>query len=125
MAARLGEVTKKIRSELWKPEQAFPLCFLKATAHSLIALGCKAEMRSCRTLQLSIVWDIHMQDLHAEEMCLFPLVCTLTWDLRARTSRLLAEVFRTGTCGLIGGNGKLQYSLSLEPAKLIVKPLRG
>lgn len=51
-------------------------------------------------------------------------VSTLTWDLKSRTSMLLAEPFRFDTWGLMGGSGKLQYSLSLEPPKLIIKPLR-
>lgn len=52
------------------------------------------------------------------------LVSTLTWDLRARISSLLAELFRLGAFGLMGGSGKLQYSLSLDPPKSIIKPLR-
>lgn len=67
-----------------------------------------------------------MQGLHAEESRgrSKHLFSTLTEDFRARTSTLLAELFRLGMWGLIGGSGKLQYSLSLEPPKLIIKPLR-
>lgn len=47
-----------------------------------------------------------------------------TLTLRARTSTLLAELFMQETRGLMGGSGKLQYSLSLEFPRLIINPLR-
>lgn len=78
-------------------------------------------------LDTSSKGSIHMHNLHAEKRHLglhVPLVSTLTWDSKARTSILLAELFMLGLWGLMGGSGKLQYSLSLEPPKFIIKPLR-
>lgn len=67
-----------------------------------------------------------MQVVHAEESDRFfsMEVATLTWDLSCQTSTLLTELFMTGTLGLMGGSGKLQYSLSFELPKLTIKPLR-
>lgn len=49
---------------------------------------------------------------------------TLTRDLKARTSTLLAELFMADAWVPMGGSGKLQYSLSFVVPKLTIKPLR-
>lgn len=59
-------------------------------------LGCVAKM----SIPEHSILDIHMQGLHAEERhgwSTISSVSTLTWDLRARTSTLLAELFMMGT----------------------------
>lgn len=100
--------------------------FISDSSFFVVVVGCCAEIGSSKAIQhwkhfwaYTCAACMQMRVMGAEHIS---SVGTLT--LRARTSTLLAELFMQETWGLMGGSGKLQYSLSLEFPRLIINPLR-